>query len=124
MCDDYVAAVSAHDLDRLMALFSADVEQRDPVDAPPNRGRDAVRRFFAAIDVPVTMTRIGPTIVTGDRALFMARVSVETESGLLEMTSADVLTVNSDCQITEILAFPDLAADPYEAPLGPRDIAP
>ena len=52
------------------------------------------------------MTLIGPVIVTGDRALFTARVSVETDDGLLEMASADVLAVNSDYQIAETLAFP------------------
>lgn len=124
LCDDYMAAVSAHDLDALMAMFTPEAEQQEPVGATPNRGREAIRAFFAASSgVSVTMTRMGPVAVVDNRALFMAHVRVEAADGIREMTTADVLTVNADCQITELLAFPDRAADPYEAPIGPRGVA-
>lgn len=119
LCDDYMAAVSAHDLDALQAMFAPQAEQQEPVGSPPNRGWEAIRRFFAASSgVGVTMSRMGPVLVVGDRALFMALVRVETPDGIREMTTADVLTIDDDGRIAELLAFPDRAADPREAPVA------
>lgn len=119
LCDDYMTAVSAHDLDTLMALFAPGAEQQEPVGTPPNVGHDAIRGFFAASrQVPFTMTRMGPVTVVGNRALFMARVRIELADGVREMTTADVFTVDDQCRIVELLAFPDHRADPHEAPVG------
>ena len=119
LCDDYMAAVSAHDLDTLMALFAPDAEQQEPVGTPPNLGHEAIRGFFeASRQVPFTMTRMGPVTVVGNRALFMARVRIELADGIREMTTADVFTVDDQCRIVELLAFPDHQADPHEAPVG------
>src|SRR5699024_4328802 len=118
LCDAYVAAVSAGDTDTIMSLFASDAEQQEPVGSSPNRGHEAIRPFFERnAGVGVSMTRIGPVLVVGNRALFMAHVRVEAVDGVREMTTADVLTVNEQYQITELLAFPDGAADPYDAPV-------
>ena len=119
LCDDYMAAVSAHDLETLMSLFAPDAEQQEPVGSAPNVGRHAIRAFFeASRQVPFTMTRMGPVTVVGNRALFMAHVRVEAPDGVREITTADVIAVDDRCRIDELLAFPDPAADPHEAPVA------
>lgn len=118
LCDDYMAAVSAHDLDALMSLFAPDAEQQEPVGSAPNVGREAIREFFeASRQVPFAMTRMGPVTVVGNRALFMAHVRVDAPGGPREITTADVITVDDQCRIVELLAFPDREADPHDAPV-------
>lgn len=124
LCDAYMAALSAGDLDALEGMFAPGAEQQEPVGTAPNKGWEAIRGFFAGHSgVPVTMTRMGPVLVVGNHALFMAHVRVEAPDGIREMTTGDVLTVDGDCRITELLAFPDRVADPREAPVPPREAA-
>ncbi|MFC0866220.1 SgcJ/EcaC family oxidoreductase [Sphaerimonospora cavernae] len=117
LCDAYIAAVSAHDLDAVIALFAEDAVQHEPVGSPPNVGRAAILGFFrASNDVPFTLTRFGPVTVVGDRAAFQVHVAMDTPNGPFAMTTTDVITVDENCRITEILAFPDREASPDDAP--------
>ena len=60
--------------------------------------------------------------VVGIRAAFQAHVAVDTPEGPFAMTTTDVLTIDDNCLISEILAFPDRGADPQDAP-GARLVA-
>ena len=91
--------------------------QEEPVGSTPNIGRRPCRTFFEAHrDAPLTMTRFGPVNVVGNRAVFQAHVAMDTGEGGFTMTTTDVITVDDDCLITEILAFPDRQGDPSDAP--------
>jgi len=123
LCDDYIAAVSSHDPDAVIALFADDAVQEEPVGSAPNVGREAIRAFFEGHrDAPFTLTRFGPVNVVGNRAAFQAHVAMDTPEGPFAMTTTDVITVDEDCRISEILAFPDRQGDPQDAP-GARLVA-
>lgn len=115
-CDDYLAAVSAHDPDAIVALFAADAEQVDPVGTPPNVGHEQIRDFFTRTTaVGFTLTRTGPITVVGHHAAFQFRADFD-DPGLAAITSTDVLTFDDQGRITSLVAYPDGEADP-DAPV-------
>ena len=117
LCDDYIAALNTGDPDAVITHFAPDAVQQEPVGTSPNVGREAIRAFFDGHrDAPITVTRFGPVNVVGNRAAFQAHVAMDTPGGPFAMTTTDVLTVDDDCLISEILAFPDRLADPQDAP--------
>ena len=125
LCDSYIAALNKRDPDAVIAHFAEDAVQEEPVGTPPNVGREAIRDFFEGHkDALIVVTRFGPVNVVGNRAAFQAHVAIDTPDGPFVMTTTDVLTVNDDCMITEILAFPDRQADPEDAPGARLVLAP
>lgn len=124
LCDSYVSAVSAHDLDAVLAQFAPDATQEEPAGSAPNVGADAIRAFFAStLDVAFEMVRFGPVNVVGNRAVFQALVIVQSQSGPVSMTTTDVLTVDDACRISELVAFPDRDAAPTDAPGARRALS-
>jgi len=122
LCDDYLAAVSAADVEAVVALFAPDAHQEDPVGSPANVGHDAIRAFFtASAEVPLRATRYGPVTVMGNRAVFQVLISMPTPDGEFQMLFADVVTVDDQCRITELLGFADGEADLTDAP-GARQV--
>ncbi len=112
LCDSYVRAVDAHDVVAVMEHFAPEAVQEEPAGSAP-RGFDEIRQFFtASAGAPFEMVRLGPTTVVGNRAVFQAVVRVTLPGGVREFVSSDVITVDEDCRIVELLAFPDEAADP------------
>ena len=117
LCDDYIAALNKRDPDAVIAYFAQDAVQEEPVGTSPNVGREAIRAFFDSHrEAPITVTRFGPVDVVGNRAAFQAHIAMDTPDGPFAMTTTDVLTIDDDCLISEILAFPDRRADPQDAP--------
>jgi len=116
VCDAYVAAVSAHDVDAIMAVFAPGAAQEEPVGSAPNVGHEAIRAFFAATeDFPFTVRRIGPITVSGDVAAF--QIGVDFPDGAVpSMTSTDVATFDGDGLIKRLVAIPDGQADPDFTP--------
>lgn len=111
-CDEYVAAVTAHDTDRLVRLFAPDASQTEPVGTPPNVGHDAIRKFFAQSEgFPFEVRRIGPITVSGDTAAFQIRVDFP--GGTPDpMSSTDVVTFDDEGRIASLVAIPDGEAHP------------
>jgi steroid delta-isomerase len=111
-CDRYVAAVSAHDPDLIMATFGDHPHQEEPVGSEPNVGREAIRRFFESHSGGFTILRMSPVTVVGHHAVMQIRVDLERGGARKSLTSSDVMTFDDDGRITSIRAYPDPEADP------------
>jgi steroid Delta-isomerase len=111
-CDRYVAAVSKHDPDLIMEVFSENPYQEEPVGSAPNVGRAAVRQFFENHRGGFSIRRIGPITVVGHHAVMQIRVDVERDGTRRSLTSSDVMTFAEDGSIMSIIAYPDREADP------------
>lgn len=117
LCDDYLAAVSAGEVERVVALFAPDARQEDPVGSEPNVGHDAIRAFFtASSEVPMTCTRFGPVTVMGDQAVFQIVIQMRMGDDEFRMLFADHITVTEDCRIAELRGWADGEADLADAP--------
>lgn len=112
VCDEYVAAVAAHDTDRTVRLFAPDASQEEPVGNTPNVGHENIRKFFAQSEgFPFQVRRLGPITVSGNVAAFQIRVDFP-GGDPRPMTSTDVVTFDDDGRIRSLVAIPDAAADP------------
>ncbi len=117
LCDDYLAAVTAGDVEAVVALFAPDARQEDPVGSEPNIGHEAIRAFFtASAQVPLTCTRFGPVTVMGDQAVFQILIVMSMGEDELRMLFADRITVDEQNRITELLGWADAEADLTDAP--------
>lgn len=111
--DAYIAAMSASDPERTAALFAVDASHEEPIDTPIRRGRDEIFAFLDQYkDLGVTLTRLGPVTVVGNRGAFQVRVDVPTPDGTRSMTATDLITVDDEGLISDIVVLPDADADP------------
>lgn len=115
--DDYLAAITASDVDGVVSLFAPDARQEDPVGSTPNVGSEAIRAFFAAsAEVAMSATRYGPVCVMGNQAVFQILISMPAGDDEFRILFTDLITVNEQGLITELLGWNDAEADLSDAP--------
>jgi steroid delta-isomerase len=108
--NQYVARFNAGDFDGVVALFTEDATQEDPVGTPANVGHAAIRQFFANVEgvgKPQLNVLHDPVIV-GNEA--MLTFSVVTEIGAQKVTVpfvVDHMTLADDGRIAKLRAFFD-----------------
>ncbi|MFC0866215.1 nuclear transport factor 2 family protein [Sphaerimonospora cavernae] len=113
VCDAYIAAMSSHDADRIVALFSPTATHEEPIDTPVRHGHDEIRAFVAKhTHMGFTLTRMGPVTVVGNRGAFQVRVDIPTPDGGRAVTATDMITVGDDGLISGIVVLPDAQAVP------------
>jgi steroid delta-isomerase len=113
VCDRYIAAVAAGDVDAVLALYADDATIEDPVGTDPKHGKEELRAFYAAnAGIELTMRRLGPATVVGNRAAFQFGIWVDLGDRKITMTSTDVMTFDDEGRITSMTAYPDFEADP------------
>jgi steroid delta-isomerase len=107
LIESYVAAVGDHDLEAVLAVFAEDAVQEDPIGAPPNEGKDAIRAFFErsfAGDFTTELT--GPILINEPHAAFHFTITVNLGEGdPLIVRAIDALRVNEDGLIQEMRAY-------------------
>jgi steroid delta-isomerase len=109
----YVARFNAGDFDGVVALFTEDAAQEDPVGTPANVGHAAIRQFFANVEGvgKPQLNVLHDPIVIGDEAILT--FSVITEVGDQKITVpfvVDHMTFDDDGRIAKLRAFFDPAA--------------
>ena len=112
-CDAYIAAVSAGDVDAIMALYSGAAVVEDPVGTDPKVGPDAIRAFYEqSVAFKLDCKRMGPVTVVGNRAAFMFSVEVDLGASKLAMATIDVMTFDDDGKVLTMTAYADGDANP------------
>jgi steroid delta-isomerase len=113
ICDRYVAAVDAGDVDGVLSLYGDVPVVEDPVGSEPKVGREAVRaHYVASFGGRFSARRIGPVTVVGQRAAFQFRIDVPLGPTTMKLTVTDVMTFDADTRILTMVAYPDGEADP------------
>jgi steroid delta-isomerase len=109
LIDRYAAAVSARDIDAVLALFAEDAVQRDPSTAPPNVGHEAIGTFLrnGVGASEATLFEALSVHTSGDDVAIDFRVTVTLESGTMVIEGIEVFTVGDDGRITEVTAYWD-----------------
>jgi steroid Delta-isomerase len=111
LVDRYCAAVTSRDPAAIAALFAEDAVQKDPVSAPANEGREAIRTFFqAAVDASTATTFRALAVHTaGDHVAIDFEVVVSLEAGTMTISGIEVFTVGADGLISGVSAYWDEA---------------
>lgn len=111
LVDRYCAAVTSRDPAAVAGLFAEDAVQRDPVSAPANEGREAIRTFFqAAVDASTATTFRALAVHTaGDHVAIDFEVVVSLEAGTMTISGIEVFTVGADGLISGVSAYWDEA---------------
>lgn len=115
ICDRYIAAVAAGDVDAVMALYGADPVVEDPIGSEPKRGRDEVRAFYQGVvdmGVKLSMARLGPVCCVGNEAAFMFRIDVDLGETTMSMATADTMVFDDAGLIVSMRAYADGEANP------------
>ncbi|GAA0956625.1 nuclear transport factor 2 family protein [Actinocorallia libanotica] len=103
--DSYVSFLGSHDVDRLVALFSEDAVQHEPLGVRSYRGIEEIRRFDTEnAKVDFTVTRLSPITVVGRFAATQLRVSVP---GMPDFVATDLFEFDDDCKIVSLRVLPD-----------------
>ena len=107
--DRYAAAVSAMDLDGIVAQFAPDARMEDPVDSVLLNGTGDIRNFFAAAFGAMTKIDFytdGSIRIAGDKAAVGMRTDFDTPEGeAIRVESLDVFHFNTQGKITSLEAY-------------------
>jgi steroid delta-isomerase len=102
----YVDLVSAGDADAIAALYAKDATLEDPIGAPLQRGRDAIRAFYKASSGAVKLALSGPVRVSGREAAAPMIATLQGADGRRAYIDIiDVMTFGEDGLITSMRAF-------------------
>jgi len=106
--EEYTAALSRHDIDAVMALFSSSAVVHDPVDDPAVEGAEQIRALFAGASGMVRAVRItGPICISGDGRHAAAPLEAEVDlgQGIQFMDVTDVMTFDDDGRFATMKAY-------------------
>jgi steroid Delta-isomerase len=106
--DRYAAAVTAGDLEAIIALFAADAVRTDPIGTPTNVGRDAIRAAFTNLGSGAfTLFDVVKVHTAGDSVAFNFKVTVTAAGATTTIEGIEVFTVNDDGLIQTVVAYWD-----------------
>ena len=108
LVERYLAAHSRSDVDGIVALFAADATVRDPADAEPFVGVDAIRGFFSSTHETMdslTLTLDGPVRCCGEFAAFPMTARAVMGELVTEIDIIDVFTFDDAGLVTEMRAY-------------------
>ena len=102
----YVAAFEAGSPDQVAALYAEDATVEDPVGGPPQRGREAIRAFYAeAMKTGARLMLEGPIRIGGDYAVFPFSVHLSSNCSPKRIDVIDTFRFNDANQVVEMRAF-------------------
>lgn len=101
----YVKHLSAGDVEGVVAMYHDDATVEDPIGSEPHRGREAIRRFYAASAGHFAMKLTGPVRVAGHEAAAPMRVLLGPEGARKAIDVIDLMTFDEGGAITSMRAF-------------------
>ncbi|QFU92489.1 nuclear transport factor 2 family protein [Amycolatopsis sp. YIM 10] len=109
----YLSAVESGTAAEIASCYTEDATVEDPVGTESHRGREAIVRFYSAIENARRKTELITLRVAGSSAAFHFRARMELADGATEIDPIDIMTFDEDGRITGMRAFwsqPDLRA--------------
>lgn len=100
----YLAAVGGGTSADVAALYADDATLEDPAGTEPKVGREAIEKFYAALDAVRNRTELLAVKVSGNTAAFHFRVVTETGDQTITIEPIDVMTFDDQARITSMRA--------------------
>ncbi|TQF74646.1 steroid delta-isomerase [Rhodococcus spelaei] len=101
----YLAAVGGGTSADVAALYADDATLEDPVGTEPKVGREAIEKFYSALDAVQNTTELLSLRVAGNSAAFHFRVVTDTGEQTVTIEPIDVMTFDDQARITSMRAF-------------------
>ena len=103
--ESYVKLMTAGDADGVTALYADDASIEDPIGAPLQRGREAIRTWYRASAGKVRLELTGPIRVAGGEAAFPMQGTIGTPESPSYLDIIDVMKFDAAGRITSLRAF-------------------
>lgn len=101
----YLSALESGSAAAIVALYADDATLEDPAGSEPRTGRDAIARFYRAIDGSPQHTELLSLRVSGQSAAFHFRVTTRVGDAEYEIEPIDVMTFDEQARITGMWAY-------------------
>lgn len=105
----YARLMTAGDLDGIVALYAPDAVVEDPVGTVPQRGHEAIRKWyassFAGVGGGIQMELEGAVRVAGSHGAAALRASTPHSKQPIAIETVDVMHFNADGMITLMSAY-------------------
>lgn len=101
----YLDAVGEGTSADVAALYADDATLEDPVGTEPLVGREAIEKFYSALDAVQNKTELLSIRVAGNSAAFAFRVVTDTGEQTITIEPIDVMTFDDQARITSMRAF-------------------
>lgn len=105
--EQYIDALNAADLERILDIYAEDATVEDPVGTEPYRGKQAIADFYAqgAINSGLKATLTGQVRIAGAEAAFPFCVDIEMEGSMAHIEIIDVFRFNKVGKVASMRAF-------------------
>ena len=103
--EQYVKRMNAGDADGIAALYADDASLEDPIGAPPQKGREAILRWYRASAGKVRLELTGPIRVAGGEAAFPMTGTLGSPSDPSYIDIIDVMKFDAAGRIVQMRAF-------------------
>jgi steroid delta-isomerase len=103
--ESYVKLMTAGDADAVTALYADDASIEDPIGAPLQRGREAIRTWYRASAGKVRLELTGPIRVAGGEAAFPMLGTIGSADDPSYLDIIDVMRFDAAGRITSLRAF-------------------
>ena len=101
----YAAAVTASNVEAILALYADNGSCQVPVGGPVHEGIDAVRAFYEGNELAQSLVLTGPIRVAGQEAAAPMLARVLFAEVVYELDVVDVAEFNDDGLLTSLRAF-------------------
>lgn len=101
----YLDAVGGGTSADVAALYADDATLEDPVGTEPKVGREAIEKFYAALDAVQNTTELLAVRVSGNTAAFHFRVVTVAGEQTITIEPIDVMTFDDQARITSMRAI-------------------
>ncbi len=106
VCQRYVDALVASDLEGVLALFAEDATVEDPVGTPIKAGRDELAAFYqVACDSVVAGQLLGTPRFAGAEVAFPFEITITSNDSTMRMEIIDVFTFDESGKIRGMRAY-------------------
>ena len=100
----YIALIATGSADDLVELYADDASVEDPVGGEVHIGRQAIHRFYSAIDDARRECELVSLRVAGDEAAFQFRLTVNTGGHRMVIEPIDVMACDDRGRIATMKA--------------------
>lgn len=104
----YTTAITATDVDGIVALYAPNASVQIPVDGPLHEGIEAVDAFYRENELAESVRVVGPSCVAGLEAAVPMIARVRRDGVLMELDVIDVARVDEQGRFVSMRAFFDL----------------
>ena len=106
LCDAYLDALVAGDLEAVLALFSPDAVVEDPVGSEPQQGVEALCAFYQiACDSVSKAERVGPPRIAGAEIAFAFTITIGSTPNAMCIDIIDVFSCDSAGKVFGMRAY-------------------